>query len=353
MQQDAFLKQLSILSESEEIRRQLYLSKPSITVSPPRSEEEIEQFFSLARTKGISVSPEVQQQLRDAGPFTGVIPEEFVQLGDQVSITAQLHPRYVVGGLHTHEYFEIVCVCQGNAQQTICGRRMELRTGDYCIIAPGVQHEITCFSNAVIINIAIRRKSFDRTFFQLLSQGDILHQFFSGVLYGGSDYPYILFQTGTDPELLDCVQKLYQETRQPGAYSGSFRFTCISMLFLRLLRCHSEHIQTGIPGSNNLATVVPILQYMQTHYASISRASTAQAFHYHESYLSRLIKKTTGQSFVQLLQELRLQKARQLLTSTDISISEIASMVGFHSASHFHKLYLKCYGKTPGEERTT
>lgn len=351
MEQDVLIERLSIPNDLEQIRKQLFELKPSITVSPPRSESEIQAFFALALAHGIPVSPEAKAEAMRIGAFTGVISEQYAHLNEDVFISAQLQPRYMAGGLHAHEYFELVCVCRGTVRQAICGQTMELHTGDFCIIAPGVQHDLTIFSSAVVIYISIRRSSFDLSFFKLFSPEDILHQFFTSVLYGSSDYPYILFHTGADTALTDLVLELYQETQFPKPYTNSFRFSCLSMLFLRLLRHHSDHIQIGVPGHGNPAAVVPILQYMQTHYQTVRRSEVAELFHYHEAYLSRLIKHTTGQTFSQLLQELRLQKAQQLLTTTNLPISEIVPMVGLSSVSHFHKIYLHRFGKTPKESR--
>lgn len=353
MEREKLLQELSCMGPTEEIRKQLYELEPSITVSPPRSQLEIQEFIELAHAHGIPVGEDAVRELNQTGAFSGVVSEEYVQLSGGTAITAQPQPRYMTGGLHTHAFFEIICVLRGNVTQTICDHTMDLMDGNFCIIAPGVRHDLTIFSDAVVLCVSLRRSSFDLSFFKLLSPDDILHQFFTSVLYGSSDYPYILFRAGQDDSVLDLVLELYRESQYPGAYTNEFRFACMSMLFLRLLRNHSDHIQIGTPGNGNLAAVVPILQYMQEHSATVTRTTLAETFHYHEAYLSRLIKQATGQTFAQLLQELRLRKAQQLLATTDLPISEIVSMVGLSSVSHFHKIYRNRFGTTPRSIRGT
>ena len=65
----------------------------------------------------------------------------------------------------------------------------------------------------------------------------------------------------------------------------------------------------------------------------------------------RKVKAITGSSPVDLLRKARLQAAHQLLTSTDMTVSEIAYKVGFASPSYFTKCYKDEYGKVPGESR--
>lgn len=67
--------------------------------------------------------------------------------------------------------------------------------------------------------------------------------------------------------------------------------------------------------------------------------------------LYRKVKALTGSSPVDLLRKARLNKAQQLLQTTDLSVSEIAYQVGFTSPSYFTKCYKDEYGKVPGESR--
>lgn len=67
------------------------------------------------------------------------------------------------------------------------------------------------------------------------------------------------------------------------------------------------------------------------------------------NYLSRIIKQKTGKSFLQLLQEKRLQKAEDLFRSNPkLTVGEVASMVGYNKESNFITYYKKYYGITPG-----
>ncbi len=67
--------------------------------------------------------------------------------------------------------------------------------------------------------------------------------------------------------------------------------------------------------------------------------------------LYRKVKALTGSSPVDLLRKARLVHAKQLLMTTDLSVSEIAYKVGFTSPSYFSKCFKDEYGKVPGESR--
>ena len=65
----------------------------------------------------------------------------------------------------------------------------------------------------------------------------------------------------------------------------------------------------------------------------------------------RKIKALTNYSPVELMRNLRLRQARQLLMSSEKSVSEIAYEVGFSTPAYFTKCYREAYGETPTETR--
>ena len=67
--------------------------------------------------------------------------------------------------------------------------------------------------------------------------------------------------------------------------------------------------------------------------------------------LYRKLKALTGQSPVELLRRARLARARHLLTTTDLTVSEVAYQSGFSAPSYFTKCFKEEYGQLPGDIR--
>ena len=65
--------------------------------------------------------------------------------------------------------------------------------------------------------------------------------------------------------------------------------------------------------------------------------------------LFRKLKNVTGQSPADYIKQLRLQKAKKLLETTDKRVGEAAFETGFESVSHFTKVFRKRYGFKPSE----
>ena len=72
---------------------------------------------------------------------------------------------------------------------------------------------------------------------------------------------------------------------------------------------------------------------------NVSLDMLAQSMNYSAAYLSRLIKKNTGQSFSELLLDLRLKKSMELLRLTDMRINDIAAKAGYNDVSYFISIF--------------
>ncbi|KRF02459.1 hypothetical protein ASG89_24650 [Paenibacillus sp. Soil766] len=77
----------------------------------------------------------------------------------------------------------------------------------------------------------------------------------------------------------------------------------------------------------------------------------AESINYSVPYFSSMFKKTTGESFVQYLTRLRVEKAKLLLLTTDQKTFEIAESIGFENYRSFNRIFKRETGVTPSDYR--
>jgi two-component system response regulator YesN len=94
------------------------------------------------------------------------------------------------------------------------------------------------------------------------------------------------------------------------------------------------------------------IRYMEDHYSEqLSLQHVASQIHLNATYFSHLFKKETGCSFVNFLIELRMEKAKQLLSNTDMNVTEVSGMIGYDLPNYFAKLFKQFTGYSPKEYR--
>ena len=84
---------------------------------------------------------------------------------------------------------------------------------------------------------------------------------------------------------------------------------------------------------------------------NISRTDVAELVHLNEEYFSRLFKQQTGETFKDYILLEKMNMARTLLERSNLSISIVASKVGYDNFSHFSKMFKKLTDMTPQEYR--
>lgn len=93
-------------------------------------------------------------------------------------------------------------------------------------------------------------------------------------------------------------------------------------------------------------------QYMRTHYdKEITLEDLAKQVSMTEASFSRFIKKRTGLTFVESLNNIRLGHASRLLIDTTMNIAEISFKCGFNNLSYFNRVFKKKYACTPRQFR--
>lgn len=94
------------------------------------------------------------------------------------------------------------------------------------------------------------------------------------------------------------------------------------------------------------------IRYIQQHVEEeISRESIADYVGLNPAYLSRLFKKETEQNLIDFLISVKMNRARELLDTTDMTVSSVAQQVGYSNFSHFTKMFRKQFDVNPQEYR--
>lgn len=119
--------------------------------------------------------------------------------------------------------------------------------------------------------------------------------------------------------------------------------------FLNTSAVHKELCARIKEKSSLKPITASILQYIQNNYydSDFSLEKTAQKFLITPSYLSKVLKTETGASFVDVLTNIRIQKAIEMMNSSSSKIYEIAELVGYSNQYYFSRSFKRVTGFSP------
>lgn len=115
---------------------------------------------------------------------------------------------------------------------------------------------------------------------------------------------------------------------------------------------YSQFIETmervlGYRYTSNL-TFNEILEYIHRHFQDdIDLKDCADKFHISKSHISRMFKKYMNIGFTTYKNRLKVQKAKELLKDTDLSIKEVSDEAGFTNLNYFYRVFRNETGITP------
>ena len=243
---------------------------------------------------------------------------------------------------HDHDFTEITYILSGKGQYFVEGNLYDVQAGDLILCNAGVRH------HAIVTNPKEPTVEFYVGFtdyhFKDMPKDHICL----------NDNSYVI---RTDTELRQnltkhCYAMLAEnEANQVGKY---FMLKAHLMQFLLLLlrqEAEPQPIQDGYHFDTHYKSyaVNQIIDYLDSHYSEkISLDRIAQNMYLSPVYISKIFKEETGESPINYLIKIRLEKAKEMLASAHPeSIKKIANDVGYEDAYHFSKLFKKYYGVSP------
>lgn len=260
-------------------------------------------------------------------------------------ITLRPHTRFIHFPEHVHDYVEVVYMCAGQTTHIVNGQAITLEQGDLLFLGQRATHEIQRAGDRdVAVNFIVLPDFFATTLTAIGEEETPLRRFLVDILCGADGGAgYLHFRVAGVQEVQNLAENLILTLLGDSGSKRKISQMTMSLLFLEL----TNHAEALSYPENEDAVAVKILRYIDREYASGSLAEAAALLHYDIPWLSREIKRRTGKTYTQLIQEKRLAQAAFLLKNTRRSVDEIALAVGYENTSFFHRLFHKTYGVSP------
>ena len=155
----------------------------------------------------------------------------------------------------------------------------------------------------------------------------------------------------------DEIQFLFESTIREYTEKALFYELCGKTNVLKIMALYIRHYYNNIEDdredfSDGLRKIMPVLIHCRKNYMdTLTVTAMAESVYMSESYFCKQFKRVVGKTFVEYVNEIRLNASRQLLILTDESILSIALEVGFGNVTYYNRVFRKAYGLSPGEYR--
>ena len=225
---------------------------------------------------------------------------------------------------HYHDLFEIYYITRGTCHYFIDQRCYYLETGDLVFIPEGVIHN---------------------TVYQNLGHERLLINCQERFVPAAARPKWYLYRnrqiTG---RILEILSEIETEYKRADRFSAD-AISCLMRMLFYLVARHPNQYESGEEKSGTASLA---LAYLQEHFdQELSLSDLARVVLVSPEHLSRLFKRETGLSFREYRNLIRLQKSEQLLSSTDLSVAQVALRCGFSDSNYFSVKFKEIYGQSP------
>lgn len=236
--------------------------------------------------------------------------------------------------LHTHQFSELTYIINGSGYFQVEDQEYPIRKDDFIIVNPNTPHTERSTGAVPLeyVILGVENLSFS---------------------FGGNKEHIIFSCANSQRDLMFYMNTMLKEQEEQAQGYDMVCQDMLEVLLIKLMRRTNFAFEVT-PSIKISKECLKLKRYIEMHYTEdITLDKLAEISHLNKYYLVHVFNKYCGCSPINYLCRVRIQASRELLASTDYSITEVAQLSGFSSQSYFAQCFRKSCQMTAGAYRRT
>lgn len=275
-------------------------------------------------------------------------------LGTQSIISAKTEIRTYPYSFakHIHKSVELYLLDSGACHMDIGNQQLAFRAGDLVMIYPNIIHSFYLKDSGAC---SFRHVHFDPNLFfgwHVSPDEPYLSDILTSLISPFSCY----FHLRADEKISSAVDSIIAESNEKNIFSDAMANLHIAELLIYLIQLtrseRSLALETGSRRPNHLRYVSYALAYIHENYdQKILIPDIASHLNISARYLNKIFFQHMSQTILNYINTYRINQAIELMTNTDLTLTEIAIQTGCKDSQHFSKLFKNIIGLPPNKYR--
>lgn len=225
---------------------------------------------------------------------------------------------------HSHEFFHYIYIVQGTGQMELDGNRYVMKPKHMYLTAPGKCHSFQNTGTELLVTCELKFDFFD------ISMTDKMARLSECIDAG-------------DTPILGILQNIRRESVNRRVFASDIISMNIQEIYLHLQRASGRGQSSA--ARDDLSDVV---EYIENHLdCDMNLQELANIVCLEKTYFLKKFKQLTGLTPMAYARNARIKKAKELLRCSDMNVTQIARVVGFHSVHHFSRYFASVVGMSP------
>ncbi len=237
---------------------------------------------------------------------------------------------------HAHSYTELFYIIGGDGQFQIDEKLFPVHSNQLVVVNPNIIHTEVSYEAHPLEYIVLGIEGVELT------------------IPGSDEARYCIYSFPENNDVLTCMKQVLQEMQECRPEYQTACLAFMDIILVQLMRNASVSVtptSSRFPANRQCASV---RQYIDQHYKeSITLDILAEKVSINKFYMAHAFKREYGVSPINYLISCRIREGKKLLAETDLSLSQIATVLGFSSSSYFSQSFRNAEGISPTEYRKT
>lgn len=235
---------------------------------------------------------------------------------------------------HTHTHMELFYIVGGKGQFLIEDQLYPVNANNLVIINPNVTHTEVSLNAQPLEYIVLGIDGLE------LVTGET------------SNGQFNILDHFESVEISSCLRNILREMELKNTGYEDICQAYMEILIIRLMRSIDLAVPTDPQLGSGNRQCAAVKRYIDLHFKeSLTLEQLSQEAHMNKYYLAHAFKREYGVSPINYMTSRRIEESKYLLAETDLSMSQIAQLLGFSSLSYFSQVFRRTQSITPMEYR--
>ena len=235
---------------------------------------------------------------------------------------------------HTHNHTELFFIVSGKGQFLIEDQVFPVDVNNLVIINPNVTHTEDSLNAQPLEYIVLGIDGIE------LATSE------------NSNGRFCILDHYESMEISPCLRNILREMALKSTGYEDICQAYMEILIIRLMRSTSLAVQAEPQSISSNRQCAAVRRYIDLHFKEpLTLEQLSEEAHMNKYYLSHVFKREYGVSPINYMISRRIDESKYLLAETDLSMSQIAQLLGFSSSSYFSQAFRKTQGVSPMEFR--
>ena len=235
---------------------------------------------------------------------------------------------------HTHNHTELFFIVSGKGQFLIQDQFFPVGINNLVIINPNVLHTEDSLNAQPLEYIVLGSEGIE------LANDE------------NSNGQFSILDHMESVEISGCLRNILREMEQKNTGYEDVCQAYMEILIIRLMRSTTLSVPSEPQISSGNRQCAAVRRYIDLHFKEpLTLEQLAEESHMNKYYLSHSFKREYGTSPINYMISRRIEESKYLLAETDLSMTQIAQLLGFSSLSYFSQVFRRTQSVSPLEYR--